>query len=90
MNQENYYALALSIIGGYLPETSFAKLASPHPDLVKRIILPEDLTLMKRYRKQGLTYKQIGDIFGLGMDVVYARIKRNVGNKRMKEESAIV
>lgn len=89
-HQENYYALTLSIIHGYFPETAFAKLESPNPEQIKQIILPEDLSLMKRYRKHGLTYKQIGDIFGLSMDVVYARIKRGRGNSKIKEEKQCV
>lgn len=76
MNQENYCALALSIIDGCFPETAFAKLESAHPGAIKTVILPEDISLMQKYRKRGLTYKQIGDIFGLSMDVVYSRIKR--------------
>lgn len=77
MYQENYCALALSIVSDCFPETAFAKLESPRPCLVNKIILPEDINLMKRYQKRGLTYKQIGDLFGLSMDVVYSRIKRN-------------
>jgi len=85
-NQENYCALALSIVKGYFPETAFAKLESPHPHTVDNIILPEDINLMKRYRKRGLTYKQIGNLFGLSMDVVYSRIKRNNTRTRKNGE----
>lgn len=76
MNQENYCALAVAIIKDCNPETAFTKLESPHPELIKKIILPEDISLMEKYRKRGLTYAQIGNIFGLSMDVVYSRIKR--------------
>lgn len=82
MNQENYCALALSIIDGCLPETAWARLNNPHPETVKAVILPEDINLMKRYRKHGLTYKQIGDIYGLSMDIVYSRIRRNGARTR--------
>ena len=77
MNQENYCALALSIIRDCNPETAFAKLEHEHPAYVKTVVLPEDISLMERYRKRGLTYEQIGNIFGLSMDVVYSRIKRH-------------
>jgi len=76
VNQENYCALALSIVKGYFPETAFAKLESPHPEFIKPVILPEDIYWMDRYRAKGLTYAQIGEIYGLSMDVVYSRIKR--------------
>jgi len=90
LNQENYCALALSIVIDCFPETAFAKLESPRPDTINKIILPEDISLMERYRKRGLTYKQIGNIFGLHKDVVYSRIKRsNVKIRKDGEEKRI-
>ena len=82
MNQENYCALALSIIDGCFPETAFAKLEHEHPAYVKAIILPEDVYWMDRYRAKGLTYEQIGKIYGLSMHVVYSRIKRRRAKKK--------
>jgi len=82
MNQENYCALAVSILKDCNPETAFAKLEHEHPAYVKTVVLPEDISLMESYRKRGLTYAQIGNIFGLSMDVVYSRIKR----RRAKEK----
>lgn len=87
MNQENYCALVVSIIVGCFPETAFKKLESAHPDSVQTVILPEDIYWMKKLKARGLTYKQIGEIYGLKMDRVYGWIKRRGAKERGKRNS---
>lgn len=76
--EENYYALLLSILKRYTPEQSFevlqiGKIKQKH-DIQKN-----DVNEMVQLKAQGLTYREIGEMFGISGDAAYTRIRRATG-----------
>lgn len=74
--KETYYALLIAILTPCTPEQAFGLMESGEKKHVDSWIRTEMLKEMIRLKKQGLTYQQIGDIYGLGKDDVFKRIKR--------------
>lgn len=79
--QENYMALAVAILADCPPETAWKWLdkgkcqnGTHHPDVSK-----DDDRSMVKLKAEGLTYKEIGQMFGLTKDAVYNRIRRITG-----------
>ncbi len=74
--EENYYALALAILKPVTPEQAFQIISGQKS---KREITTSDIEKMIKMKSQGMTYKQIGEIYGLSAHAVYARIGRAKG-----------
>jgi hypothetical protein len=76
--QENYYALIVAICSKKFVtiEQAFSILNTGKKvhvdDWQKKQIVEEMIAL----REKGLTYQQIGDIYGIGKDDVFKRIQR--------------
>ena len=72
---ENYYALAVAIINGCTPEHAFEMLDTGH--ITKKYDKDQsEAAEMAAIKAQGLTYKQIGEIFGISDQAAYRRIRR--------------
>lgn len=71
---ENYCALAISIICVCSPEQAFEMLDCGK--IKKHLMSKEDARAMVWYRSKGLTYRQIGELFYIDKDSMYKRIKR--------------
>lgn len=69
----NIYALILAISRNdiYIPEQAFSILAG-----TEYRFTDEDIEDMIKLKNQGLTYKEIGEIYGLHKDNVYGKIRR--------------
>jgi len=76
----NYAALAVSILSDCFPEIAFEKLYNPHCISVgkksRNMLTDTDIENMMRYKCQGLTYKQVGSIYGISDHCVNKRIQR--------------
>lgn len=71
----SWIALAVCILTPKTIEQAFNDLVEdPRVDLRKQKMV--DTVDMIRLRENGLTYQEIGEIFGLKRDVVFVRIKR--------------
>lgn len=81
----NFCAFALSILGNYTPEQAFDVLEH---GAIKRKNNSEDvkkdIAEMVALKLRGLTYRAIGEIYGVSGDVVYTRIRRATG--RLKDK----
>ena len=76
--KENYYALLICILR---PDYSIDRSLQAMMDEVitkKRntSITKKDIEDMIRMKEQGMTYEEIGEIYGLTKGAVYRRIKR--------------
>lgn len=88
-----YYALMLCILTNNTPEMAFKKLSgnlicitdtyeAGHTPVHHGEITENDVEMMA-YMKLSMTYKQIGEYFGISDQAVYQRIKRyKKGNGR--------
>ena len=77
---DGWYALALSILKNYNPDTSLSIIETGHrkaKGTPKDEQVPVDMILM---REEGQTWAQIGKSFGLSPDNAYRRVQRY--NKR--------
>ena len=72
----NWAALCVSILKGVLPEVAFSILNNPDIKDYGKAFTDEDTRDMVELKKQGLTYKEIADIYGLNKGVIFRRIKR--------------
>lgn len=70
----NYCALYLAIIKNYTHEQAFEILENGK--LSRKKVDLRTLQEMVQLRGRGLTYKQIGEIFGLRAHAVYKRLKK--------------
>lgn len=80
--QECWYALLLAILSGpYLtPEKAFEFLSAGKMPIAGRrqtIIVPRsDTADMIKLKQEGLSYKAVGEIYGLDATSVWRRVKR--------------
>jgi hypothetical protein len=73
---DNWAALCVSIVKGVSPEVAFLLLNNPGIKNYGYAFTDEDTKDMVEFKKQGLTYKEIADIYGLNKDMIFRRIKR--------------
>ncbi|WP_113675892.1 sigma factor-like helix-turn-helix DNA-binding protein [Vallitalea guaymasensis] len=73
--EENYYALMLSILYKYTPDQAFDILEYGRIKR-RRDENKKDALEMVHFKSQGLTYKEIGEMYGITADAVYTRIRR--------------
>ncbi|MHB1421264.1 MAG: hypothetical protein ACYCX4_17080 [Bacillota bacterium] len=76
----NYYALTVAILTGCLPEIAFDKLDGRR--IKKRTEYTQDASDMLQLRESGVTYKDIGEMYGLKKSTVFMRLKRERLAKR--------
>lgn len=74
----NWYALALSIINNVLPEQAFSLLENGKTTKKYNTVNLED---MIKLRQQGMTYKAIGEIYGIKESAVCKRIAYHKNNR---------
>ena len=66
----NYYALAVSICRGQVPELAFAKMLNQK---FKAVDYADD---MKALKQEGLYWKDIGELFGVTDSAAYRAVQR--------------
>lgn len=66
----NYYALAVSICRGWVPELAFAKMLDQK---FKAVDYADD---MKALKDTGLYWKDIGELFGVTDSAAYRAVQR--------------
>lgn len=74
--KENYYALLICILMPVTIERGFDLLEGKITKVQNRAIKKDDVEDMILMKQQGMTYKEISDIYGLSWDAVRRRIKR--------------
>ena len=78
----NYYALTVAILRGCTPEQAAELLETGRlrrGRIVNTDNLADDVAEMIDLKASGLTYKQVGEMFGCSADTVYTRIRRATG-----------
>ena len=75
---DNYHALTLAIMNPKFSVDKAVRRIMPGTlnDTTQRKTSPEENEDMLALRSQGLTYREIGEIFGIKADAVYNRIRR--------------
>ena len=76
--EENYLALVIAILCKKTPEQSFYILEFGLKKL--RRITKSEADEMIKYKKRGMTYKAIGEMFGITDQAAHKRIKRRKEN----------
>ena len=66
----NYYALAVSICRGWVPELAFAKM------LNQKFRASDYADDMKELKDTGLYWKDIGELFGVTDSAAYRAVQR--------------
>lgn len=74
--KENYYALAVCILRNCTPEQAFQLLETGKKKRVKKGTCLDVVPERQKLREQGLSYKAIGEIYGMSKDGVYIRLKK--------------
>ena len=74
---DNYVALMMCIFTGWEPEQCFIYLETLRRPKRKSNIIEDDVLDMIRLKQNGMSYREIGEIYGLSPDAVYYRIKRS-------------
>ncbi len=88
--EENWCCLAISILCNCTPEQAeviyeFGKNRKQKP----RVKLEqEDLEGMRKHREEGLTWKQVGDLFGLSESGAFKRFKRYEEDCKMQIQAS--
>lgn len=79
--QENYFALAVAILGSCPPETAFERLdkGKQRGFVARKDLTKDDDREMARLKKTGAFYREIGDLYGLSPGAVYNRIRKVEG-----------
>ncbi len=74
----NYYALTIAIITNCLPEYAFARLNGKYINKIRLLDLSEtDLNVIQSMRYDDkLSYREIGELYGVGAGAVYNIIRR--------------
>lgn len=83
--KENYYALVLSILKGWTPEQSFLYFETGkimRLSSIRKDITNDDVMDMVALKEQGLTYKEIGDLYNAKKDMIVKRIDRYLNKKK--------
>ncbi|QHQ61373.1 hypothetical protein Ana3638_11810 [Anaerocolumna sedimenticola] len=75
--KENYYALLICILKPVTVEQSFMMMDGVFPKQ-NRSISKRDVKFMIIFKRQGMAYKEIGELFGISAGAVYNRIRRNI------------
>lgn len=86
--EENWCALAIAILLKQPPETSFQILEEGKKNQGRSALDCKDTLDMISFREQGLTYREIGEMYGLKEYVVYKRIKYY--NEHIKNNRPVV
>ncbi|WP_090445258.1 hypothetical protein [Natronincola peptidivorans] len=73
--QDNYSTLLIAIFCNCSIETAFRKLDNPNSKKPAQLT-QNDVEDMYKLKLQGLTYKEIGEIYYIDQHVVFKRIKR--------------
>lgn len=73
---DNYVALMMCIFTGWEPEQCFSYLETSRKPKRKSNITEDDVLDMIRLKQNGMSHREIGEIYGLSPDAVYYRIKR--------------
>jgi len=72
----NYYALVVSILTTCIPETAFERLQSDKPGNVSNQITDADYDDMLKLRKEGLVYRELGEIYCMNPSIIHRYLKR--------------
>ena len=76
MANENWYALCLSILKNHDPDQAMSIIETGVKLPTSTIQNPERTKLMHEMRKEGHTWKQVGDYFGVSPDNAYRKVQR--------------
>ena len=71
----NYYAMAVAILAECSVETAFEKLQCEHPSNVKSLFTSEDVEDMRKLRAQGVSWPELGEIYGIPTATAYGRLR---------------
>lgn len=71
----NYYAFVIAIFEECSIETAFEKLQSKHPGNVRTEFTEEDIEDMRKLRAEGISWAELGRIFGVPRTTVQSRLR---------------
>ena len=77
----NYYALIVAILKDCTPERAFDLLGDDYDKVSAKgarrpDITPADIADMKIFRAEGMTYREVGELYGLDFKETYYKIIR--------------
>ncbi len=79
-----YYALTLCILKNIVPEQAIAYIETGH-----HIKLSEkDVEDMRKFKKSGMSYRQIGEMYGITHEAVYGRLRQRKKTEKKVDQCA--
>jgi len=72
--QDNWYALVIAILFNQPPETAFQILEDGTRNLHYSKLTELDTLDMIKFREEGFTYKEIGEMYGISESAAHKRI----------------
>lgn len=69
----NIAALTIAILSNKTPEQAFAVLTE---ESMTKVYSDKDVIDMVRFQKQGMTYREIGEMYGINKDAVRNRMRK--------------
>ena len=72
--EDNWYALVVAILFNQPPETAFQILEDGTRNLHYSKLTELDTLDMIKFREEGITYKKIGEMYGISESAAYKRI----------------
>ena len=69
----NIAALTIAILSNKTPEQAFAVIEETSPT---KVYDDRDVIDMVRFQKQGMTYREIGEMYGINKDAVRNRMRK--------------
>lgn len=76
--KENWYVFLICILKPVTVEKAFDLFEGISPKIINTAVTPDDVEDMIRLKREGLTYRELGDMYGMSKDAVHKRIQRRL------------
>jgi len=87
--EENWYALVIAILLKQPPEKAFQTLERGKINLGVSALNDNDTLDMIAFRENGVTYKEIAEMYGMNNSAVYHRIKYYKDHKKNRSTAMV-
>lgn len=82
--KDNWYVLLICILKPVTVEKAFDLFEGVFPKVNNTAITLNDVEDMIKLKREGLTYRELGEMYGLSKDAVHKRIRRRLYGERKK------
>jgi DNA-directed RNA polymerase specialized sigma24 family protein len=87
--QDNWYALVIAILFKQPPETAFQILEEGERNMNYSKLTELDTLDMIKFREEGITYREIGEMYGISESAAYKRIMYYKKHKKNRSTAMV-